>query len=296
MITTTDFFYPLVDDPYIQGKIGCANVLSDLYAMGVTECDTMLMLLAVSRDMSPEEQKISTKMMMRGFHDLATEAGTRVTGGQTVMNPWPIIGGVATSILLESQFIRPENAVEGDAVILTKPIGIQVAVNAHQWLDQFHRNKSTENWLRVHDIITEAEVEEAYQKASVSMSRLNRTGALLMHECGAHAATDVTGFGLMGHAENLAANQKAEVDIVISSVPVLANMMKITERVPRYRLKEGLSAETSGGLLVCLPSDAAERFCREIEARDGQPAWIVGHVVAGTRKARFSPDYTFLDV
>ena len=98
LVQTTDFFYPLVEDPYMQGKIACANVLSDLYAMGVTECDNMLMLLAVSTKMTEKERDVVMPLIMRGFKDCALEAGTTVTGGQTVMNPWCTIGGVATTI------------------------------------------------------------------------------------------------------------------------------------------------------------------------------------------------------
>jgi selenide,water dikinase len=98
MISTTDFFFPSVEDPYVQGKIACANVLSDVYAMGVTEVDTMLMILGVCRDMSEKERDVVTTQMIRGFNDLARKAETNVTGGQTVMNPWPIVGGVAMSV------------------------------------------------------------------------------------------------------------------------------------------------------------------------------------------------------
>ncbi len=102
---TTDFFYPLVDDPYLQGKIACANVLSDLYAMGVSDCDNMLMLLGVSSDMTAKEREVVTSLMIKGFNDLAKEAGTSVNGGQSVINPWYIIGGVATSIVSSDEFI-----------------------------------------------------------------------------------------------------------------------------------------------------------------------------------------------
>lgn len=98
LVSTTDFFFPSVEDPYVQGKIACANVLSDAYAMGVTEVDTMLMILGVCRDMSEKERDVVTTQMIRGFNDLAHQAQTNVTGGQTVMNPWPIVGGVAMSV------------------------------------------------------------------------------------------------------------------------------------------------------------------------------------------------------
>jgi len=98
LISTTDFFYPLVEDPYFQGRIACCNTLSDLYAMGITRVDHILMILGVSLMMNEEQREIVTREMMRGFNDCATEAGTLVTGGQSVMNPWPMIGGVANAM------------------------------------------------------------------------------------------------------------------------------------------------------------------------------------------------------
>lgn len=126
LVQTTDFFYPLVDDPYMMGKIACANVLSDLYAMGVTECDNMLMLLGVSTKMTEKERDVVIPLIMRGFKDSALEAGTTVTGGQTVVNPWCTIGGVATTVCQPNEYIVPDNAVVGDVLVLTKPLGTQV--------------------------------------------------------------------------------------------------------------------------------------------------------------------------
>lgn len=105
-ISTTDFFYPLVEDPYIQGRIACANTLSDIYAMGIGRVDHMLMILAISRMMNDEERKIVTREMIRGFDDCAKEAGTLVTGGQSIINPWPIIGGVANVVCREDEYIK----------------------------------------------------------------------------------------------------------------------------------------------------------------------------------------------
>lgn len=123
LVQTTDFFYPLVDDPYMMGKIACANVLSDLYAMGVTECDNMLMLLGVSTKMTEKERDVVIPLIMRGFKDSALEAGTSVTGGQTVVNPWCTIGGVASTVCQPNEYIVPDNAVMGDVLVLTKPLG-----------------------------------------------------------------------------------------------------------------------------------------------------------------------------
>eukprot|EP00124_Ichthyophonus_hoferi_P003535 Ihof_evm6s310 gene=Ihof_evmTU6s310 len=124
-VTTTDFFYPLVEEPYTQGRISCANVISDMYAVGVTEIDNMLMILAASTDIPVEFRDVVTMEMIRGFNDLASEAGTKVTGGQSVLNPWPMLGGVAQSIVMEESVLTPDGAVPGDVLVLTKPLGMQ---------------------------------------------------------------------------------------------------------------------------------------------------------------------------
>ncbi|CAB1330340.1 unnamed protein product, partial [Coregonus sp. 'balchen'] len=189
------------------GRIACANVLSDLYAMGITECDNMLMLLSVSQKMSEKERELVMPLMIRGFRDAAEEGGTSVTGGQTVVNPWIIIGGVASVVCQPNEFIMPDSAVPGDVLVLTKPLGTQVAVNAHQWLDQ------PERWNKIKLVVSKEEVEQAYQEAMFQ----------------AHAATDVTGFGLLGHARNLATTQRAEVAFVIHNLPIITKMAAISK-------------------------------------------------------------------
>jgi len=277
---TTDFFYPLVDDPYMQGRIACANVVSDLYAMGVVNCHNMLMLLAISKEMSEKERDVVVPLMMKGFQDTAREAGCLVTGGQTVVNPWVIIGGVASTVTSQGDVIMPEGACPGDVLVLTKALGTQVAVNAHQWLE------IPERWEKVKAVTTESEVKAAYQAATLSMARLNLTGAKLMHKYGAGAATDVTGFGILGHAENLAKNQVKSVTFKIHTLPILANMVKIAKSVGNvFKLLQGFSAETSGGLLLTISKENADKFCKEIEEIEGEPAWIIGTVEEGDRTA-----------
>ncbi|XP_077614611.1 selenide, water dikinase 1 isoform X2 [Crocuta crocuta] len=273
LVQTTDYIYPIVDDPYMMGRIACANVLSDLYAMGVTECDNMLMLLG-----------ISNKMTDRGFKDAAEEAGTSVTGGQTVLNPWIVLGGVATTVCQPNEFIMPDNAVPGDVLVLTKPLGTQVAVAVHQWLD------IPEKWNKIKLVVTQEDVELAYQEAMMNMARLNRTAAGLMHTFNAHAATDITGFGILGHAQNLAKQQRNEVSFVIHNLPVLAKMAAVSKACGNmFGLMHGTCPETSGGLLICLPREQAARFCAEIKSPkygEGHQAWIIGIVEKGNRTAR----------
>jgi len=323
VISTTDFFFPLVDSPYMQGRIGAANVLSDLYAQGIdtsssTNTNFMLMLLAVSTDMPPEERSICTNKMVEGFRDACIEADNiPITGGQTIMNPWPIIGGVATSILLEQQstthaqkklFVPTDGAIPGDVVVLTKPLGTQIAVNVHQWRKDAQSTAaaadptSTQLWNRCLDAIPTTEdtslfVDDMMHSAVCSMARLNRNAGRLMTEYSVHAGTDVTGYGILGHAQNLVSNQiHPDVGIEITTLPCIANTMKINTDVYDFGLFEGTSAETSGGLLLCMPEDRATEYCKELTQKE-ETAWIVGRVVHDPQcKARIVNDCRVLEV
>ncbi|KAK7891451.1 hypothetical protein WMY93_023414 [Mugilogobius chulae] len=232
LVQTTDYIYPIVDDPYMMGRIACANVLSDLYAMGVTECDNMLMLLGVSNKMSEKARQCSSR---------------RCVG-------------------------------------VNKAFGTQVAVAVHQWLD------IPEKWNKIKLVVTQEDVELAYHEAMMNMARLNRTAAGLMHTFNAHAATDITGFGILGHAQTLAKQQRSEVSFVIHNLPVLAKMAAVSKACGNmFGLMHGTCPETSGGLLICLPREQAARFCAEIKSPkygEGHQAWIIGIVEKGNRTAR----------
>ncbi|GKZ00647.1 hypothetical protein MPSEU_001016900 [Mayamaea pseudoterrestris] len=277
----------------MQGRIGAANVLSDLFAEGTEHVDYVLMLIAASRDMPDEERAICTREMIRGFRDACNECDAPITGGQTVLNPWPIIGGVATSIVSENEFIKSDGAKAGDVVILTKPLGTQVAVNVHQW-----KYKQNDSWKKCVDkeLLDVEAAETMMHEAIVSMARLNRNGARLMLKHGAHAATDVTGFGILGHAQNLMDNQVDAVGMEIHTLPCIAGTTKINNEVFDFRLLLGYSAETSGGLLICVPEELADEFCRELEELDGCPAWIIGRVTDDPgRRATILDDLSIIE-
>ncbi len=155
--------------------------------MGAVEVDNMLMLLSTSNKMSEKERDIIMPLVLQGFkvwqrfsferncqilffEECAEEAGTTVQGGQTVVNPWLIVGGVATAVCTQNEIIIPENAIVGDVLVLTKPLGTQVAVNAHQWLE------NPDRWNRIKSVISEDDVRKAYQRAMNSMARLNKIG------------------------------------------------------------------------------------------------------------------------
>eukprot|EP00049_Salpingoeca_infusionum_P025908 m.22494 g.22494 ORF g.22494 m.22494 type:complete len:287 (+) comp8396_c0_seq1:377-1237(+) len=256
--------------------------------MGVSECDNVLMLLALSLEMTKQQRNVVTPLVMEGFRDLCLEAGTTVNGGQTVLNPWLIVGGVASYVAKDSDFIEPTGAQLGDVLVLTKPLGTQPAVNAHQWLH-------TGGFDRIAQDLTPEDAIKAYKMAMHSMSRLNRTAARLMHKYNAHGSTDVTGFGILGHAKNLAEAQLADVDFEIDTLPCFPKMVEVNSKF-NFKLTEGFSAETSGGLLIAIPQDQAEGFCTEIEAIDGVPAWIIGRVVDGTKTARLTEDCKVMEV
>merc|ERR1712121_86423 len=184
---------------------------------------------------------------------MGEEAGTQITGGQTTINPWLTIGGVASSVCQSNEYIMPDNAVVGDVLVLTKPLGTQVAVNAFQWLDQ------PERWNRIKLVVSEDDVRKAYQRAMFSMARLN----------------------------SLAKVQKNEVGFVIHNLPIIAKMAAISKACGQlFGLLQGTSAETSGGLLVALPREQAAAFCKDIEKQEGYQSWIIGIVEKGSRSAR----------
>ncbi|CAP22877.1 Protein CBR-SELD-1 [Caenorhabditis briggsae] len=296
LVQTTDFFYPLVDDPYIMGRITCANVLSDLYAMGVSECDNMLMLLGIAVDLNETQRDIIVRLFIQGFKDAADEADTKIRGGQTVRCPWLLLGGVASSVAHESEIIKVDRAVPGDVLVLTKPIGGQVAVNSYEWIKN-NKGKIEELGL------DSSKIRKAFQQVCEQMSRLNRNAAKILHKYEAHSSTDVTGFGLFGHSENLARVQKQQVEFVIEKLPIIEYMDEIADRMIEkggegFRLFQGRSAETSGGLLVAMSMENAQKYITELSALDNAPAWIVGRVIAKTTDsfASIAPDVVRLSI
>lgn len=134
--------------------------------------------------------------------------------------------------------------------------------------------------------------------AVCSMARLNRHAGSLMLKHHAHAGTDVTGFGILGHAQNLMDNQSRPVGMEIHTLPCIANTAKVEESgILDFRLIKGYSAETSGGLMICMREEDAVAYCKEIEEIDGEPAWIIGKVVEDSeRKAKLLDNLEILEV
>lgn len=280
LIQSTDFFYPLIEDPFRMGKIACANVLSDVYASGVTDILSIQMMVSTCMRISDNRIRNEVvRLLIAGFDEAASESGTSIGNFFMVPNPWVIVGGSATAIHgghRGQRVLSNDYACAGDLLVLTKPLGTQVAANLHQWMVN-----NTERWAKVGFFVDRTETEKAYERAISSMMRLNRQAALLMMKHNAKAATDVTGFGLAGHADNLVKRQKLHgIKFVIHSLPIIRSMRHVNQLVNNpFKLLEGRSAETSGGLLIVFPPDEAGPFCDEIFQAEGRRAYVIGAVV-----------------
>jgi len=202
-----------------------------------------------------------------------------------------MIGGTAMSVVSESDMIRPNNAKVGNAIVLTKPLGTQLAVNFNQWFKQ-----KDKNWQKLEQYITPEKVLLAYEKAMLHMSTLNLEGAKLMKKYKAGAATDVTGFGILGHTRNLVEAQTEKVDFIIERLPVLADIAQLDKKIVNFKLAEGFSAETSGGLLICLEKEKVKDFIDEYTKTSGYEAWEIGQVTKGQNKAQIIDNVKFIEV
>lgn len=162
--------------------------------------------------------------------------------------------------------------------MLTKPLGTQLATNAYHWMLD-----GAESWQKIKEHFTEDDVRKTYLKAVHSMAFLNKYAAELMHKYSAHAATDVTGFGLSGHAINLLKFQTKTLKFLIHTLPIIENVQRMAKILGReQKLFAGQAVETSGGLLISLPKDSAEAFCREFKDKTSKDAWVVGSVESST--------------
>lgn len=186
----------------------------------------------------------------------------------------------------------PCKAESGDKIILTKPLGTQLATNAKLWLTD-----NSENWIKISQHLTSEQINTSFELAVKSMSTLNKTAASLMHKYSAHAATDVTGFGLRGHAENLCKFQNGNVNFILHTLPIIQNVRRIGDILKRSeKLLSGNSVETSGGLLICIPANNAQHFCEDFKSLTGDTCWIVGDVVDGNKTVELISNPNFIDV
>uniref|UniRef100_A0A8D9ARQ0 Selenide, water dikinase n=1 Tax=Cacopsylla melanoneura TaxID=428564 RepID=A0A8D9ARQ0_9HEMI len=273
-----------------MGAIACANVLSDIYAVGVTDIDALQMIVGVSTQMTENERNVIVPLLIQGFKAQATIAGVVISKVAIKENPWMTIGGVVSAVCSNKEFIIPNQAIPGDVIILTKPLGTQMAVTIRSWLT----NEEKLSFLK--DIQVDCESLKSCINSAISlMATINKKAAILMKKYNGHACTDVTGYGLYGHASNLIQYQTQDVNFEIHTLPILYPLGVIASH-PGTRfyqnVNKGLGIETSGGLFICLPEIHAKDFIREMD----ELAWIIGKVTAGDKKVVIEDEPDILHV
>lgn len=276
LVVTTDFFTPIVDDPYDYGAIAAANALSDVYAMGGQP------LLALNIVAFPASLPPSVlENVLRGMADKVREAGAVIAGGHTIQDQEPKVGLAVIGLGHPERLLIKGGARPGDVLALTKPLGTGCITTAAK-----------------NDQADEADVAEAVSW----MKRLNRDAAEAALAAGARSATDITGFGLLGHGTEMAENADAALALRLSAIPFIGGVEKYAAQwifpggsaankrayEGGVRFEAGISdedqmllfdAQTSGGLLVALPPEGVVTFARKMKWR-GAPWWEIGSVQA----------------
>jgi len=277
LIQTVDFFTPIVDDPALFGRIAATNALSDVYAMGGVPL-TAMNVVAFPRKTLPLEV---LRDILRGGLDVIQEAGALLVGGHSIEDPELKYGLSVTGTVHPERVVTNAGALPGDRMILTKPIGTGVIATA----------------------IKRGQASPAVADEAVRwMTTLNRDAAEAIQEVGVHAATDVTGFGLLGHALELAAASRVTIEIRVSSVPLITGARDLAAQglfpggsvANRNFCQRALTldagvdslladlladAQTSGGLLIAVAPDRADGLHAALDGRQ-VPHPEVGVVVA----------------
>lgn len=277
IVQTLDFFPPVVDDPYTFGSIAAANAMSDVYAMG-GEVLLALNIASFPQDLDPA---ILSRILLGGAEKVA-EAGGVVAGGHTLYDDEPKYGMAVTGTVDPRHVFSKAGARPGDALVLTKPVGTGIVLTAAR------EDRDDEGFAA---------------PAAESMMALNRHAAHVAREAEAHALTDVTGFGVLGHAREMAARGNVRLVIQAARVPLLPGALKyalagiVTGGAGRNRaglaghveIDSGVTEamqrllfdpQTSGGLLMALDPAAAEAVVRRLHD-NGRPGAIIGRVEAG---------------
>ncbi len=278
LVQTVDFFTPIVDDPYDFGRIAAANALSDIYAMGGTPICALNVAAFPMETCGPAV----LANILRGGADVAREAGVSILGGHTIKDEEPKYGMAVTGTIHPSAIVTNAGARPGDALVLTKPLGTGVLGSA------LKRNS-----------VSAAEIADAV----TAMTTLNAAASRAMVAAGASAATDVTGFGLLGHAGELARASGVALRLAAGNVPVfpLARTLAARGIVPGGSRANAIEharftrfdvavpaeirillsdAQTSGGLLIAIGPAGLPRLLAELEG-SGTLAAVIGGAEAG---------------
>lgn len=278
IVNTVDFFTPVVDDPFTYGQIAAANALSDVYAMGGTP-KTALNIVCWPQTGLPAEM---LGEILRGGSEKAREAGVAIVGGHSVADEEVKYGMAVTGVIDPRRIVRNVGARPGDALLLSKPIGTGVLMTA------LKRRKLP---------------EDHYAAAVRWMCELNAATAIAMLKYEVHAATDITGFGLIGHASKMAEGSGVTLRIEESDLPLMAGALECCRAGmipgggtrnrefygPQVRISDEVADEigellfdpqTSGGLFIALPVNDAMKLLADLQAAGNTDAAIVGRVAA----------------
>jgi len=276
IVQTVDFFTPIVDDPYAFGQIAAANSLSDIYAMGAKPLFALNIVAFPSKDLS----MTVLAEILQGSSDKSKEAGISIVGGHSIDDKEPKYGLVVTGRGVPDELIRNSTAQPGNALILTKPLGTGIIATG------IKRGVSP---------------EEIVAEATAVMSTLNRTAAELMLKYGAHAATDVTGFGLLGHLLEMCQASSVTAEVNFDSLQFIKGVEDLTQSdvipggskrnldyvsphiefppsLPHHKKIMMADAQTSGGLLIALPKTQVDAFLEEFAENSSNPAFSIGTV------------------
>ncbi len=278
LVQSVDFFTPIVDDPATFGRIAAANALSDLYAVGAVPLTALALAAfpacALGTDL--------LAAILRGGAEVVAAAGAVVVGGHTVEDEEPKYGLAVTGLVDPQRMVTTLGCRPGDRLVLTKPLGTGILTTALKG-----------------EVLTEQEMAEAI----AGMTTLNRAASQVMLEVGVSACTDVTGFGLLGHALEMAEASGVLLEIEAAALPVYPRVweMAATGLIPagsynnrEYYLPRVLGGrelkpetvdlladpQTSGGLLMAVPAERTEALLAGLNAR-GAGGWVIGRAAAG---------------
>jgi len=281
LVQTVDFFTPIVDDPFAYGQIAAANALSDVFAMGGRPI-TALNIMGIPTDL------VSTKTIatiLRGGMEKAREVGCAIIGGHTIRNPEPVYGLAVTGVVAPRKMLTNARAKTGDWLVLTKPLGTGIATTGiKRGLTSCHLSKTAINL----------------------MSQVNTIGADLAEHGLVRAATDITGFGLLGHLASLCRASGVSAEVAANDVPAIsdeiaalieqdcvpggtiqnletANSHTKWGRARRWQKLLLTDAQTSGGLLLCVPPRKQKLVMRFLQEADVPCRAIIGRVVRRTK-------------
>jgi selenide,water dikinase len=275
IVNTVDFFPPIVDDPYTFGQIAAANALSDIYAMGA-EPKTALNIVAFPK------AKLDLEVLgdiLRGGAERVREAGAVVLGGHSIIDEELKYGLAVTGIIHPNRVIRNVGAEPGDALVLTKALGTGIITTA------LKRRKASKDSVRA---------------AVASMVALNKTASMVMRNFPVHACSDVTGYGLMGHAAEMAGAIGVTIVLQAARLPLLPGARRLAEKgfvtggckrnrdylkdkiaidpsIADALVEVALDPQTSGGLLIALPQSRASDLVSRLHAEGVAAATIVAH-------------------